>query len=118
MKIKKLLAYSMAIALLSVANTSCKNDDDENGVLYAKGHFFNSSFCSKPILMLTNDKIMVENKRLWGVYLKNVERTEFNFEDTYLVKFKLLYGEIKSCVDYGTITYKDAHAISIKKIEK
>ncbi|MGP2570494.1 hypothetical protein ACT4R9_07985 [Ornithobacterium rhinotracheale] len=29
MKIKKLLAYCVAIALLSVANTSCKNDDDE-----------------------------------------------------------------------------------------
>ncbi|MCK0201650.1 hypothetical protein MWN41_01300 [Ornithobacterium rhinotracheale] len=29
MKIKKLLAYCMAIALLSLVTSSCKNDDDE-----------------------------------------------------------------------------------------
>lgn len=29
MKIKKLLAYCVAIALLSTATTSCKDDDDE-----------------------------------------------------------------------------------------
>ncbi|MFU2124267.1 hypothetical protein, partial [Ornithobacterium rhinotracheale] len=84
MKIKKLLAYSMAIALLSVANTSCKNDDDENGVLYVRGHFLDSPFCSTPILMLRKDTI-IDNERLSGVYLKNIKGTEINFKDTYLV---------------------------------
>ncbi|MGQ1928080.1 hypothetical protein [Ornithobacterium rhinotracheale] len=114
--------YFLLILFLFFGLSACdeihdKEQTDENGVLYVRGHFLDSPFCSTPILMLRKDTI-IDNERLSGVYLKNIKGTEINFKDTYLVKFKLLDGKVRSCTDFFLIKYKDAHAISIKKIEK